>query len=515
MEKNFYPWFKREDIDGFFALFQNNLANFVLIAVSMTAMGFPASIVYGKVIPGVAMSVLFGNLYYAKLAEKLALKEKRKDVTALAYGVSTPVMFIYLFGVLRPALELTGDPELAWKIGLGACFFGGVIEVLGSFIGKFVHRHLPRAAMLGALAGVAFAFIGGEMFFMTYELPVAGMVVLVIMLIGFIAKKPLPFKIPAALFAIVIGTFLAYTVGGQDMSQVREGLGSFGFYLPIPTLGLFEGIIFMASEMAGLFAILLPISIYNFVETMNNVEAMASAGDRYDVAEAQLADGLGTLFGTFFGGVFPTTVYIASIGSKWMNAGRGYSILNGFVFLLASTFGVVAVMARIIPMAVIAPILVFVGISMVTQAFGTVEKKHFPAVVIAMFPYFANYLMTRFNGGAGEVVAKLSSGIVPLGQGAMFTGLIWGAILVFLIDGEYKKASVTSLCAALLSATGFMHAPKLALFFDMRFVTGYVAVTVIFEGYRRYDKVLLRKNEVIREKTEEDLPGDLLAASEQ
>ena len=189
MEKNFYPWFKREDIDGFFALFQNNLANFVLIAVSMTAMGFPASIVYGKVIPGVAMSVLFGNLYYAKLAEKLALKEKRKDVTALAYGVSTPVMFIYLFGVLRPALELTGDPELAWKIGLGACFFGGVIEVLGSFIGKFVHRHLPRAAMLGALAGVAFAFIGGEMFFMTYELPVAGMVVLVIMLIGFIAKK--------------------------------------------------------------------------------------------------------------------------------------------------------------------------------------------------------------------------------------------------------------------------------------------------------------------------------------
>ncbi|HBT18624.1 MAG TPA: uracil permease [Clostridiaceae bacterium] len=493
MEKVVYPLFKREDLDGFFALFQNNLANFVLIAVSMTAMGFPAAIVYGRVIPGVAMAVFFGNLYYAKLAKKLAEKEGRSDVTALAYGVSTPVMFIYLFGVLRPALTLTGDPELAWKIGLGACFLGGFVEVLGSFIGKWVHKHLPRAAMLGALAGVAFAFIGGEMFFMTYELPIAGMVVLMIMLLGFVAKKPMPFKIPASLFAIVIGTFLAYTVGGQDTSFLQEGIKSFGFYLPLPTLGLVEGIGYMMRHMAGLFAILLPISIYNFVETMNNVEAMASAGDKYDVQEAQMADGLGTIFGTFFGGVFPTTVYIASIGSKWMNAGRGYSILNGFVFLLASTFGLVAAMAQVIPMAVIAPVLVFVGISMVTQAFNTVDKKHFPAVVLAMFPYFANYLMTRFNGAAGEVVANLSSGIVPLGQGAMFTGLLWGAIVVFLLDEAYEKAAISALFAALLSATGFMHAPKLTWLYDPSFVVGYLAVALILEAYRRYE-VATRKN---------------------
>jgi AGZA family xanthine/uracil permease-like MFS transporter len=97
-----YPLFKREDLDGFFALFQNNLANFVIIAISMLAMGYPASIVYGRVIPGVAVAVLFGNLYYAYMARKLAQKEGRIDVTALSYGVSTPVMFIYLFGVLNP-----------------------------------------------------------------------------------------------------------------------------------------------------------------------------------------------------------------------------------------------------------------------------------------------------------------------------------------------------------------------------------------------------------------------------
>lgn len=488
MAKTFYPWFKREDIDGFFALFQNNLANFVLIAVSMIAMGFPNHIVYGRVIPGAAVSVLFGNLYYAHMANKLAIKENRSDVTALSYGISTPVMFIYLFGVLRPALDITGDPELAWKIGMAACLLGGAIEALGSVIGKWVHSHLPRASMLGALAGVAFAFIGGELLFKTYEMPVIGLSVLALILIGLVAKKPMPFKIPASLFAIVIGTVMAYAMKQVNAGQISEGLSTVGFYLPLPTLGAIEGLRHLTTTIGGLFAILLPISIYNFVETMNNVEAMAAAGDTYSVQEAQLADGIGTMIGTIFGGVFPTTVYIASIGSKWMNAGRGYSVLNGVVFLLASTFGIIAAMSKIIPVAVIAPILVFVGVSMVSQGFASVEKKHYPAVALAMFPYFSNYIMTRFNGAAGEVVANLSSGIVPLGQGAMFTGLIWGAILVFIIDNEFHKAACAGLAGALLSAVGFMHAPKLELFFNHEFFVGYILMAALFIGFHLYYK---------------------------
>lgn len=145
------------------------------------------------------------------------------------------------------------------------------------------------------------------------------------------------------------------------------------------------------------------------------------------------------MLGAVFGGPFPTTVYIASIGSKWMGAGRGYSILNGVVYLLAAMFGLVAAMSAIIPVAVVAPILVFVGVSMVSTAFQSNETKYFPAVAISMLPYVSNYLMTRFNGKAGEVVEGISTGIVPLGQGAMFTGIILGAITVFIIDRNFKR----------------------------------------------------------------------------
>ncbi len=478
-----YPWYKKEDTDAFFALFQNNLANFVIIAVTMLGMGFPASIVFGKVIPGAAVAVIVGNLYYAYSANRLAQKEGRTNVTALSYGISTPVMFIFLFGVLLPANTLTGDPELAWKIALAACLISGLIEMAISITGNWLRNNIPRAAMLGALAGVALTFIAGEMLFRTFEMPVVGLVVLAIILVGIIGKVALPFNIPASLFAIVIGTVLAFTLGYAETSSITEGLANFGFYPLLPTLAAFEGLGLLFGTMIALLAVILPITIYNAVETMNNVEAMAAEGDSYDVRECQAVDGAGTVIGTLFGGMFPTTVYIASVGSKWMGAGRGYSILNALVFGLAATFGVIAALSAIIPISVVAPILVFVGLSMVSTAFQTNETKYYPAVVLAMLPYLANFLMTRFNNTAGEAVAQFSSAIVPLGQGAMFSGIILGAITVYIIDQNFKKAAIFSFIGAVLSYIGLMHAPQLTLGAAYDYVLAYILIGVFFSSY--------------------------------
>lgn len=496
----YYPWYKKEDTDAFFALFQNNLANFVIIAVTMLGMGFPASIVFGKVIPGAAVAVMVGNLYYAYMANRLAQKEGRTDVTALSYGISTPVMFVFLFGVLAPANALTKDPELAWKIAVAAAFLSGLVEVLVSITGNWVRSKIPRAAMLGALAGVALTFIAGEMLFNTFSIPVVGLVALVIIIVGVVGKVVMPFKIPTSLFAIVIGTVLAFTLGYQSTDKISEGLANIGFYPILPSLAAFEGLGYLFTIMVGLLAVILPITLYNAIETMNNVDAMAAAGDSYDVRECQAVDGVGTMLGAVFGGLFPTTVYIATVGSKSMGAGRGYSILNAIVFGLTAMTGIVAALAAIIPIAAVAPILVFVGISMVSTAFQSNEAKYFPAVAIAMLPYLANYVMTRFNKGAGEVVANISEGIVPLGQGAMFTAIVLGAITVFVIDKQFVKASVFSLVGAALSFVGFMHAPKLAWNAAPQYSMAYVLVSV-FLVYCAYQLANTRKektdNEVI------------------
>ncbi|GAA3908391.1 permease [Halomonas cibimaris] len=475
-----YPWYKKEDTDAFFALFQNNIANFVIIAISMLGMGFPASIVYGQVLPGAAMAVMVGNFYYAFTAARLARRENRSDVTALSYGISTPVMFVFLFGVLLPAKQLTGDAELAWKVAVAACFISGGIEAAISLVGRWVQYHLPRAAMLGAVAGVALTFIAGEMLFKTLEIPLVGLVVLALIIVGLIARVSMPLRIPTSLFAIILGTLLAYLIGEADGNTFSDAFTHLGFYPLLPNAAWFEGLGLLFTGMLAVLTVVLPITLYNAIETMNNVEAMEAAGDKYDVRECQAVDGAGTMIGALFGGVFPTTVYIATVGAKWMGAGRGYSLLNGAVYALATMFGLIAALAAIIPVSVVAPILVFVGVSMIATAFQSNDTRYYPAVALAMLPYFANYLMTRFNRDAGEVVSGISSSIEAMGQGAMFMAIFLGAITVSVIDHQFRRAAAFAVLAAGFAFVGLMHASKMAFNAAPDFVIGYLAMAVLF-----------------------------------
>lgn len=475
-----YPWYKKEDTDAFFALFQNNIANFVIIGIAMLGMGFPAHIVFGQVLPGAAVAVMAGNFYYAYSAARLARKENRADVTALSYGISTPVMFVFLFGVLLPAKQLTGDAELAWKVAVAACMISGAIEASIALIGRWVQRHLPRAAMLGAVSGVALTFIAGEMLFKTLEIPAVGLLVLAIIIVGLVARVSMPFRLPTSLFAIVVGTAMAYMIGATEEGQFSDAFTHLGFYPLLPNLAWFEGLGLLFTTMLAVLTVVLPITLYNAIETMNNVEAMEAAGDKYDVSECQAVDGIGTMIGCLFGGVFPTTVYIATVGAKWMGAGRGYSILNGLVYAVATMFGLIAMLAAIIPVSVVAPILVFVGMSMIATAFQTNDTRYYPAVALAMLPYFGNYVMTRFNNTAGEAVANISSGIVPLGQGAMFTAILIGAMTVATIDHQFRKAAIFAACAAGFSFVGLMHAPRLDINAAPQFTLGYLVMGVLF-----------------------------------
>ncbi|GAF19164.1 LOW QUALITY PROTEIN: hypothetical protein JCM19046_3794 [Bacillus sp. JCM 19046] len=471
-----YPLFKKQDIDAFFALFQNNLANFVVITVTLLAMGFSTDLVFGRIIPGVAVAVIVGNLYYAHMAKRLAIKENRADVTALSYGVSTPVMFVFLFGVTAPALALTNDHELAWKIAVAAAFYQGLWRRRSLEIGE----NIPSSCLARRTSWVAFTFVAGEMLFSVFEVPIIGLAALAIILVGFVAKVGMPLRFPASLFAIIIGVILAFILGYQTSSDFTEALGNVGFYPFLPTLAAFEGMTYLFGALIGLLGILIPITIYNAIETMNNVDAMSAAGDSYDVRECQAVDGIGAMLGACFGGMFPTTVYIATVGAKQMEAGRGYSVLNAAVFGLAAVTGLIGAFSALIPMAAIAPILVFVGMSMIGSTFANNDKRYYPAIALAMLPYIANYMMTRFNNGAPDVVSGISEGIVPLGQGAMFTAIIIGAITVFIIDKDFYKAAIFSTIGLMLSFFGFMHAPSLAINAAFDYTIGYLVIAMFF-----------------------------------
>src|SRR6201993_4486536 len=159
-------WIVRGDIDGFFGLALDNLVQLLLIdTLCRFVLGFPPDLLYGRVLPGAAVSILVGNLSYAYQARKLAERTGRTDVCALPYGINTVSLFAHVFLVMLPAKALAvksgaADPaRVAWQAGLLATFLSGVIELVGAFVAERVRRAAPRAALLSTLAGIALTFI--------------------------------------------------------------------------------------------------------------------------------------------------------------------------------------------------------------------------------------------------------------------------------------------------------------------------------------------------------------------
>src|SRR5687768_7324996 len=118
----------------------------MLIAVlSNLACGFPQEFIVSTILPGAAMSILAGNLFYAWQARQLALKTNRSDVTAIPYGINTVSLLAFIFLIMAPIYHETRDPMLAWRVGLFASLFSAVMELIGAFMGDWLRRHTPRA----------------------------------------------------------------------------------------------------------------------------------------------------------------------------------------------------------------------------------------------------------------------------------------------------------------------------------------------------------------------------------
>ena len=475
-----YKLFARSDYSAFWALFTDNLVNLmVLSGVCQFVFQMPAEIVYGRIVPGAAIAILAGVAVYSAMAKWAANKHGR-DVTALPYGISTPVMFVYLFGVIGPIYWATQDAVLAWQVGIGAGFMGGIVAAFGAIIGPFLKRITPRAGMLGTLCGIALVFIGSVPLTQIFENPIVGFAALVIILWGLIGRFRLPGNIPAGLVAIGVGTLIAIMLGQSSFNL--EGVG---FYPPLPYFGdLIVGVQYLFAN-PELFLVLVPVQIYNFIETMNNVESAEAAGDHYPVAVCQVTDGLGTMIGAVFGSPFPTTVYIGHPAYKRLDAHAGYIIGVGGVIAFAAFFGLLAFLNGLIPIAAAAPILVFVSVSLITNTAMSIKPAHMAAVAFAILPHISNFLVTKWGSlmnalrssgveglpglGDAELTAAMLmegahyEGHLALAQGAIITGLVWGAIVASIIDGRFQNAGGFAVAAAVMSSIGIIHAGSLQI----------------------------------------------------
>ncbi|VFN02859.1 MAG: putative MFS transporter, AGZA family, xanthine/uracil permease, partial [Candidatus Kentron sp. G] len=285
---------------------------------------------------------------------------------------------------------------------------------------------------------------------------------------SFVARVAMPFNLPAGLVALATGTALAWTTGFMDGSLLERALGEVGIRIPWPNL---PEIIAGFAAISPYLAIIIPMGIYNLLETMQNVESASAAGDDYDTRKVMMADGAGTIVGALLGSCFPTTVYIGHPGWKAVGARQGYTLINGLVLFFIGILGLVSVAGAIIPKEVAFCILLYIGLVIGAQAFTAIPKRHAPAVVIAFLPHIAVYskitvdqaLMAAGTSAQGVgFEALLESGVhyeglAFLADGAILTGLLLGAIVAFLLDHDFRKAAVCALIGAVFAFFGIIH----------------------------------------------------------
>ena len=499
------------DWNAFFGFGTNILVNLLtLSALLRFVLQMPNELVFRRILPAAGMMMCMSTLYYAWLAYRLAKKTGRTDVCALPSGISVPHMFIVTLVIMLPVKLATGDPVKGWQAGLTWVFIQSFVLMAGGFLAPIIRRITPKAALLGALAGVSITFISMKPALEMFMTPMVGVVCFAIILVSWFGGVKFA-GIPAGLVAIAAGTIIAWgsnlfglNFGGMNVQGLKDSFQTFGFAVPHPVVGLVLGGLHW-SFLKVILVTAIPFGIYDLVEAMDNVVSASAAGDEYPTTRVLTADGVVSLIGCLMGNPYINAVYIGHPGWKSMGGRIGYSAATGLMVIVLSWFGIISLMTALVPVVAISPILLYIGMLIGSQAFQESPRRHAPAIVVALVPSLAAWgklqIDNALNAIAGihlvtpEMIGKMANvgimyhGLSILGGGSILAGVILGATTTFIIDREFAKAAGFAAAGGGLTFLGLMHGEEVGAFQNIAVVAAYFAVAVVLFGCAKFAAV--------------------------
>ena len=210
--------------------------------------------------------------------------------------------------------------------------------------------------------------------------PLVGMASLVVILYTLVAHRELPFKLPGALAAVVLGVVIywaCHLIGAAlNLPFVPPPEHANWTLQPWQPAKLFElygrdggwwSSVFV--EALNKLPIVLPFALATIVGGIDCTESAAAAGDEYDTRAILLTEGLASILAGLLGGVIQTTPYIGHPAYKKMGGRALYTLATALFIGAAGYFGWFTVFFAVLPKAAMFPILVFVGLEITAQSF--------------------------------------------------------------------------------------------------------------------------------------------------
>jgi AGZA family xanthine/uracil permease-like MFS transporter len=484
-----YAWARWGDLNAFFGLILDNLAVMIVLVVLVTDTEpaaehrFSREFVLTQMIPGTALGVVLGDLAYTWIAFRLARRTGRSDVTAMPLGLDTPSTFAIGPLVLLPALH-SGMTRygldhgqamvFGWHVGAVVLVMVGALKSVVAPLGTKVRHWVPRAGLLGSLAGIALALIAFvPLWTHIAAVPVVGLLSLTVILAALVAGHKLPGRIPGALAAVLLGAIVYYLGDclshalGWPIVPPSAHHAAAAWRAPELLPGFSRNVLWwqrvLWQALAGL-PVMLPFALATIVGGIDCTESAAAAGDEYDTRTILLTEGLASVAAGACGGVIQNTPYIGHPAYKAMGGRAAYTLATAIFIGAAGAFGWFTHWFDWLPEAAAFPILVFVGLEITAQSFRATPARHFPALALAILPALAYLALVAVDQVlpdrplAGQAAVSVQS-LRCLAGGFIVTSLLWASALASLLDGKPARSAGYLGIAGVCALFGVIHSP--------------------------------------------------------
>ncbi|HTB20701.1 MAG TPA: hypothetical protein VK708_21405, partial [Bryobacteraceae bacterium] len=322
------PWWalSRGDLDTTVAQVGTNLAQMVIPVFLLIPIGISAGFSVTHLLPGYALGFLAGSLGLVFLAERLARREGRTNVTAHVYGNNVPAIIAYTLSIILPVYLQTHDVNQAWEIGAAAVVWTGIIKLVAAPFAGIFRRFIPAPAAMTVFGAAMYSYLALVLLQRVFDQPLIGLIALSIIFTSVLAGIPITrWRIPPFIAAWIVPLSVALALG-----YVHPVWSGWSFQLPFAATQEPWRALLLALPYLSVIA---PIAIYQVLQDIAAVAGAAAAGDDYDARAVLACDGLGTLVCGLAGGVISPVIYAMHPSYKAVGARISFAFWTPVVFL--------------------------------------------------------------------------------------------------------------------------------------------------------------------------------------